>query len=263
MAIVLFVVDVIHAFSAAPASLRISHRLDTSRFEASPVTLFSSSEEQAEKDNEIERLKSMAAKLRAEALELEAERAKQMADAAEKAFIKFDTNKDGEISLDELKAGLEKSFKMELPERRVKKLMEDFDTSGDGVLQLDEFKGVDQFRNRLEALAIEEKRAAVEADKAAKMEKEMAKYLEASLAMINDREPTGSEKLLSILPYLFPLMDSLQFGRFIIMENTDNPLVTIVAILFALYKAVPFGGLIAFFALNFLSSNPGINKLIR
>ena len=63
---------------------------------------------------------------------------------------------------------------MELPEKRVKKLMEDFDTSGDGALQLDEFKGVEQFRNRLEALAFEEKRAAQEAQKAAAMEKAQA-----------------------------------------------------------------------------------------
>ena len=67
--------------------------------------LRASSEEQAEKDDEIERLKSMAAKLRAEASALEAERATELAEAAEKAFDKFDTNKDGEISLTELKDG--------------------------------------------------------------------------------------------------------------------------------------------------------------
>lgn len=225
--------------------------------------LFASSEEQAEKDAEIERLKSMAAKLRAEALSMEAERAKELADAAERAFIQFDTNNDGEISLQELKEGLEKAFKMELPEKRVKKLMEAFDISGDGALQLDEFKGVDQFRNRLEALAFDEKRSAQDAERLAKKEAEVAEFLEASLAMINDREPTGTEKLLSVLPYLFPLLDGLQFGRFLIAENTDNPFVVVIAILFALYKSVPFGGFIAFFALNFLSTNPGINKLIR
>lgn len=63
-------------------------------------------------DDEIERLKVMAAKLRAEAAELEAEKAQAMADAAEKAFQKFDTNQDGEISLAELKEGLEKTLKV-------------------------------------------------------------------------------------------------------------------------------------------------------
>ena len=69
--------------------------------------------EQQETDDEIERLKSMAQKLRAEAAALEAERADELAIAAEKAFQKFDTNQDGEISFDELKQGLEKILKTE------------------------------------------------------------------------------------------------------------------------------------------------------
>ena len=267
-AAVLLLLESTNAFIVAPTTPRVGNAMAVRSFSTLPTrsqvkALYASSEEQSEKDNEIERLKAQAAKLRAEALALEADRAKELADAAERAFAKFDTNKDGEISLQELKEGLEKTFKMELPEKRVKKLMEDFDTSGDGALQLEEFKGVDQFRNRLEALAFEEKRAAAEAEKTAKMEAEMAKFLEASMAMINDKEPTGTEKLVSVLPYLFPLLDGLQFGRFLVIENADNPLVAIVAILFALYKSVPFGGFIAFFALNFLSTNPGINKLIR
>lgn len=159
--------------------------------------------------------------------------------------------------------GLEKAFKMELTEKRVQKLMEDFDTSGDGALQLDEFKGVEQFRNRLEALAFEEKRAAQEAQKEAALEAEKAKFLEQTMAMINDKEPSGTEKIVSILPYLFPLLDGLQFGRFLVNENADNPLVVLIAILYALYRAIPFGGFIAFLTLNFLTGNPGINKLIR
>jgi len=35
-----------------------------------------------------------------------------LAKAAEKAFQSFDTNNDGQISLSELKAGLEKAFKV-------------------------------------------------------------------------------------------------------------------------------------------------------
>ena len=56
------------------------------------VTQLYSSEDDDRQDNEIERLKQMAAKLRAEAAALEAEKAKQLAEAAEKAFQKFDVN---------------------------------------------------------------------------------------------------------------------------------------------------------------------------
>ena len=63
-------------------------------------------------DNKIECLKKMVAKLRAEAASLEADKAKQLAEAAEKVFHKFDVNSDGEISLTELKTGLEKELEV-------------------------------------------------------------------------------------------------------------------------------------------------------
>lgn len=217
------------------------------------------------KDDEIERLKSMAAKLRAEASVLEAEKAQQMADAAEKAFRKFDTNQDGEISLAELKSGLEKVLKTELSENRVQALMKEFDASGDGALQLDEFAGVDRFRNRLELLAQEEKRLAAEAQKQAQVEEEAAALAMAKLEILNEKEPTNSDKFLSVLPYLFPLMDGLQYGRFLLAADgaESNPFVVIVAVLYSLYRAVPLSGFISFFVLNFLGGNPSINRLVR
>ena len=63
-------------------------------------------------DSEIERLRAQALKLRAEAASLEADKAQQLAQAAEKAFNRFDINSDGEVSLNELKAGLEKDLKV-------------------------------------------------------------------------------------------------------------------------------------------------------
>ncbi len=220
-------------------------------------------EEQRNADEEIERLKSMAQKLRAEAAALEAQRAEEMSVVIESAFRKFDTDKDGAISFAELKAGLEKYLKVELPENRVMKLMQDFDVSGDGKLQQEEFVGVEQFRNRLEQLIQEEKMQAREAVKAAQQEADMAKLAEARLSILNDKEPTTRDKILSVLPYLFPLMDSLQFGRFLLVENPDNPLVLGLALLYALYRSIPFSGFVAFLTLNVLSGNPGINRLVR
>ena len=71
------------------------------------IHLYNFDEDDAQ-DNAMGCLKQMAAKLRAEAAALEAEKAKQLADAAEKAFRKFDINSDGEVGLSELKIGLEK-----------------------------------------------------------------------------------------------------------------------------------------------------------
>jgi hypothetical protein len=47
------------------------------------------------------------------------------------------------------------------------------------------------------------------------------------------------------------------------MENADNPLVGLLGLLFTAYRSIPFSGFIAFLALNTLSSNPGLNKLVR
>jgi hypothetical protein len=216
-------------------------------------------------DNEINRLRSMAAKLRAEAAALEADKAQTQADAAEKIFRQFDKNQDGEVTIDELKDGLEKALKMELSEKRVAELMKAFDASGDGALQLDEFVGVDQFRNKLEALSRDEKMVASEAKKMAQKEAEIAMLATARMEILNDKEPTTGDKVLSVLPYLFPLMDGLQYGRFLLggEGSESNPFVVILAVLYGLYRTIPFSGFLAFFALNFLGGNPSINRLVR
>jgi hypothetical protein len=214
-------------------------------------------------NDEVERLKSMAQKLRAEAASMEAERAQELAAIAESAFRKFDTNQDGEISLDELKAGLEKAFKLELPDKRVHQLMESFDVSGDGKLQLDEFVSVNKFGNKLEMLNREEKQMANDSKKAAQLEAETTQLAEARLSILNEGEPTSTDKIVSALPYLFPLLDSLQFGRFLLAEHTDNPVVNILGLLYTVYRSIPLSGLLAYFGLTFLSSKPTINKLVR
>lgn len=223
--------------------------------------LYTAAEDEAQ-DDEIARLKSMAAKLRAEAAALEAEKAKELALVAEKAFLKFDTDQDGVVNTADLKTGLEKVLKTDLSESRVKELMKEFDKSGDGVLQLDEFVGVDQFRNRLEALAREEKRIAQDAAKQAKIEQEVAAALEMRLGLLNDRPPTTTDKLVSVLPYLFPLLDGLMFGRFL-LQGDNNPVIDVIFSLYLLYRSVPFSGFILFFALSFLSNNPSLNRLVR
>jgi HPt (histidine-containing phosphotransfer) domain-containing protein len=124
--------------SPLPCTADISR---ASRVSFSQLNLQQSPLEQNKADDEIERLKSMAQKLRAEASALEAERAQELAAAAEIVFRKFDTNKDGEISLEELKAGLEKALKIELSDKRAEQVMKTFNVSGDGKLQLDEMVG--------------------------------------------------------------------------------------------------------------------------
>jgi hypothetical protein len=104
--------------AAATTSLSSSSVMSLPNYQSSRRTtiatatqLYNAQDDDAQ-DNEIERLKRQAAKLRAEAASLEADKAKQLAVAAEKAFNRFDINSDGEVSLSELKLGLEKELKV-------------------------------------------------------------------------------------------------------------------------------------------------------
>jgi len=152
---------------------------------------------------------------------------------------------------------------VDLTDERVKELMGEFDATGDGTLQKEEFVTVDKFRNTLEALVREEKRIANEAALDAKRQEEEATALQARLDLLNDRPPTTQDKIVSVLPYLFPLLDGLQFGRFLLNGQESNPLVGALAVIYTLYRSVPFSGFIVFFLLNFLSSNPSLNRLVR
>ena len=227
----------VHAFTAMKTPLSVAFK---SQSQMTEFRHFASPEAEQAKDDEIERLRSMAAQLRAEASALEAEQSQAKAAAAERAFQQFDSNRDGEISLLELKEGLEKELKEALSERRVRQLMESFDKSGDGALQLNEFVGVDKFRNKLEALARDERAAAIEKKKQAKLEEDVAQVLQSQLERINDKEPTATDKLVSILPYLFPLLDGFQYARFLVLENQDNPFAVLATLVYALYRSVPF-----------------------
>ena len=104
-----------HAFTLPQPqfALRVNHPSTFSINKQIPSSTTQLKEQPTDdQDNEIAKLRSMAAQLRAEASKLEAEKAESLALAAQKAFQQFDTNNDGEISVSELKAGLEKAFKV-------------------------------------------------------------------------------------------------------------------------------------------------------
>jgi len=184
------------------------------------------------------------------------------------AFKTFDTNNDGSISLEELREGLSKTYKNSaVTDELVRKLMDSFDKSGDGALQINEFKGVDAFKIKLEGLLRDEREAALKAQAQAKDAQATAmleeQRAEALAQFLNDGPPSLSDRIVSTMPYLFPLLDAVQYGSFLINTELDNPLVAALTVLYSIYQNVPFSGLIAFFALNALSNNMRLNRLVR
>jgi hypothetical protein len=83
------------------------------------------------------------------------------------------------------------------------------------------------------------------------------------MSLINEGEPTTTDKIVSVLPYLLPLLDSLYFGRFKLAENSDNPIVGILGLLYTAFRTIPLSGLLVYLGLNFLTSNLRLNKLVR
>lgn len=261
-----------NAFSSPPTafslrSSQISHIPSMQTRAKAPVApLFVAPDAPTEEvQDDIQHYKAMAAKLRAEAAALEAEQAQERADVAARAFQKFDKDNDGEIDIGELKAALEETFKLDVPDSRVSKLMETFDKSGDGKLQMDEFVGINQLRNQLDALARDEKAKALEASKAAEEEKAKAAMEAQLVELINDKPPTGTDKILSVLPYMLPLLDGLSFGQFLLegAGGNTNPVVNALATAFVVYRSIPLGGLLAYFALSSQSRNLSVNRLVR
>jgi len=175
-------------------------------------------------------------------------------------------------------------FKTELSEKRVQAVMTAFDTSGDDALQLDEFKTTDQCRLKLDSLVITEQTMVKKAANKAKLAEIEANvfachppciffcvsrrpatntlFIQCAVALLNNREPTQTDKALSSLPYLFPLMDSLSYSRFLLADGDRNPIVFSIAILYGLYKSILLSRFVAFFTLDFLSTNTGRNRLV-
>jgi len=214
-----------------------------------------------------ERMAAEAASLRAEAGLLEAEQRALEAQELVDLFEEFDLNKDGEISQEELRIGLQRLMNESIPEGKVKQLMAEFDDSGDGALQLDEFKGMKAFKSKLDAMVEQEKEAAIQEVYRARQDAKAAKAAEAKAQavanILNDRKPTATDGLVACLPYFFPLADALPYGRYIFDSMPDSPISQLALVISTIYSSVPFAGLIAFFALASISRNLQLNRLIR
>lgn len=186
------------------------------------------------------------------------------------AFKSFDTNNDGSISLEELRFGLASQLQSMISEEQAIKIMKRFDSNGDGSIQLEEFKGIEAFRSILEKVLQEENATVIEATQKAIVAKKAAEAAATKAIAIQDQvnslPPSGSDKIVSLLPYLLPLADMLPYSKDFIVGNhleNNNFIYDFAASVFILYQSIPFSGLLAFFLLNALTNNLKLNRLVR
>lgn len=213
-------------------------------------------------DDEVAQLKAAAERLRSEVAQLEQDRDSAADSARAAAFAAFDKNKDGSIEPEELRVGLSERFGLDATAGQLEELFKEFDSNNDGVLQLDEFQ-LDMLRGRLESLQRTEK----EMDREQKRLAMEAKTLESQKNSL--QEMLGEENMangvgaraFACLPYILPLCDAAQYGRFIL---TAVPLLgQTLAPLVVVFRAVPFGGLLAFWVMTTQSRNRSLPRLVR
>lgn len=220
----------------------------------------------AEENARLAALKAQAARLRAEVAELEAANKQDELLKLAEVFQTFDLNGDGEISVDELKEGLQRMLRdPNITKEMAEKLMQEFDASGDGVLQLEEFQAVKVFQNKLLSFQRKGREEAAELMNKAREEKKIAEQEEAKAklveSLVNERPATTSDRLVSMLPYIFPTLDALQYCGPLLPPDAPQTKFFITAL--SLYNQIPFGGLIAFFALSALANDLKLNRLVR
>jgi len=243
------------------SSPRLVHRASAAAPPLAPARL-STRLQSVDDNDEVAKLKEAAEKLRLEVAALEQERDAAAEEARAAAFAAFDKNKDGIVDNEELKLGLSERFGLSATDNQLSELIKEFDENKDGVLQLDEFK-IDLIRNRLEGiqraekdLEREERRLAMEAER---IEKEKESLSE-NFGPENLDSGVGP-RVLSCLPYILPLCDGAQYGRFLLEQvpllgNVLGPAVF-------LFRSVPFGGLLAFWFMINQSKNRDLPRIVR
>ena len=201
------------------------------------------------------------------ALELETEQKLLVAESIYESFQFFDTDNSGSVDVTELREGLKKTVKLQLSEEEATRLMNAFDDNGDGVLQPSEFKSVEEFKRKFEEFVKREKEEANAARANARLQRKAAEEAERRAELVNDilndGKPTPSDRAVSLLPYLFPLLDATQYGQDYLGQVPPNPVIITLEVFYKLYNNIPLSGIIAFFALNFLSQNLQLNRLVR
>jgi hypothetical protein len=165
----------------------------------------------------------------------------------------------GRASVQDMKDMLTAVLTKSIDEKHTLKIMQVLDTSNSESLP--EHKVVDAFTKKLDRIVQDERDAAFLAKREAATAKLAAQKAEAVAAVVGDRPPTVADRWLAGLPYLLPLLDALPYGVVALAAAGVDP--TLLDTLLKSYRAMPFSGLVAFFALNALTSTLRLHRLVR
>lgn len=218
----------------------------------------------ADLDEMADTLRKEADLLRADAAELEAEVIKQQHKEQHGWFQVFDTNRSGQVDVNELQIGWQELTGRELNHSMASRLLRAHDKNGNGVLEFEEFD-TKQFQATLERLWAEDEAAQLalqqqEEERNAKLEAE--RQLKEYYERLPGYDDTGFvTRMLSVAAYSLPILDVAKFG--LVLAFFIPPLMPLLDNLIVAQKTLGVFSIVVFLAMQWFASKSDLPASLR
>jgi len=217
-------------------------------------------------DAKMDALQSEVARLREEARLLEVAQASTKEDKRRAMFVASDLNGSGGLDKEELQACMRIHFSIEMDEQSMVHIFEMFDDNKSGELELHEFNGeavmhaLDQ-RKRTEALARQQQQQQQEqGEKASPSDSKLWKDVLAG----GNQDDGILVRLGSALAYVLPICDGIQYAwPLALILPQLLPILQTFGGIESFADTIPFGVLIWFLIMDYLSKQPWVPPLLR
>ncbi|KAJ8608882.1 hypothetical protein CTAYLR_005279 [Chrysophaeum taylorii] len=227
--------------------------------------------DKAANDVVVADLMEAARRLREEASEMEAQLRRDAASELDEFFDIADTNRDGRVTLDELRVALRLKLvdganardaaraERLLSDARIAHVMRDLDRDNDGSIERDEWVSVPEFRDRLEQIFREEEEEEEEEGTVHAAVLANRRILERIELFEKQTNQTGlAARLAAVACYLVPALDLAMLP--IYKVPVLSPLLVQAA---AVYHNVPFSGVLALFVVFNIAIDFKVPRLVR
>jgi len=219
--------------------------------------------------SDLEALQCKIAKLRNETRALEAAQALAKEQSRRSMFEASDVDASGGLNTEELRACMDTYFSINLDEESMAFIYEEFDGNRNGELDLDEFNGEaiihaleSRQRNKIQE---QEKALVASATSEATQSSSSSSKMWKNLLSEGNQDDGILVRIGCVLAYVLPLCDGIQFATpLLLLLPQLLPLgLPFMAINLITEDNIPFGQVIWFWMLSYLSKQPWVPSLLR